>query len=114
VWLAVLATGVYGGYFGAAQGVLLMALFGAVLADDLHRLNAVKNVLASVVNGVAAVVFVVVAEVSWAAVAVIAAGSTAGGLLGARLSRRLPPAALRAVIVVVGATAATALLVRQL
>ncbi|MFI0241695.1 sulfite exporter TauE/SafE family protein [Streptomyces sp. NPDC016845] len=112
MWLGVLGTGVYGGYFGAAQGVLLMGMFGAVLRDDLQRLNAAKNVLASLVNGVAAVVFVIAADIDWTVAALIAAGSTAGGLLGARLGRRLPPAAMRAVIVTVGVTASVLLIAR--
>ncbi|MFJ8823697.1 sulfite exporter TauE/SafE family protein [Streptomyces sp. NPDC102467] len=113
MWLGVLGTGVYGGYFGAAQGVLLMGMFGAVLRDDLQRLNAAKNVLASLVNGVAAVVFIAVADVDWTVAALIAAGSTAGGLLGARLGRRLPPAVMRGVIVTVGVTASVLLIVRS-
>ncbi|WP_229379362.1 sulfite exporter TauE/SafE family protein [Streptomyces sp. VRA16 Mangrove soil] len=112
MWLGVLGTGVYGGYFGAAQGVLLMGMFGAVLRDDLQRLNAAKNVLASIVNGVAAIVFIAVADVDWTVAALIAAGSTAGGLIGARLGRRLSPLVLRGVIVTVGVTA-SALLIAQ-
>ncbi|WFB10727.1 sulfite exporter TauE/SafE family protein [Streptomyces sp. LX-29] len=112
MWLGVFGTGIYGGYFGAAQGVLLMGLFGSFLQDDLQRLNAAKNVLASIVNGVAAVVFIAVAEVDWAAAGLIAAGSTVGGLLGARVGRRLPPSALRGVIIAVGVTAATVMIAR--
>lgn len=111
LWCGVLVTGVYGGYFGAAQGVLLMALFGSLLRDDLQRLNAVKNVLAALVNGVAAVVFIAMTDVDWAVAGVIALGSTLGGLIGARMGRRLPPAVLRGLIVVVGVTAAVAVLV---
>jgi uncharacterized membrane protein YfcA len=113
MWLGVLGTGVYGGYFGAAQGVLLMGMFGAVLRDDLQRLNAAKNVLASLVNGVAAVVFIAVADIDWTVAALIAAGSTVGGLAGARLGRRLPPAAMRGVIVTIGVTASVLLIVRS-
>ncbi|GHJ60217.1 UPF0721 transmembrane protein [Nocardioides sp. OK12] len=105
VWPAVLGTGVYGGYFGAAQGVLLMGVLGIGVADDLQRLNAVKNVLAAIVNGVAAVVFVAVASIDWTIVAVIAVGAVVGGQIGAHVGRRLPPLLLRAVIVVVGLTA---------
>ncbi|MCF3119551.1 sulfite exporter TauE/SafE family protein [Streptomyces arenae] len=112
MWCGVLATGVYGGYFGAAQGVLLMALFGTFLQDDLQRLNAAKNVLASIVNGVAAVIFIVVAEIDWTAAGLIALGSTAGGLIGARFGRRLPPTAMRAFIVIVGVTASTIMILR--
>lgn len=102
---AVALTGVYGGYFGAAQGVLLMGVLGIGLDDDLQRLNAVKNVLAAGVNGVASVVFILVADVDWVVVGLIAVGSFVGGLLGGSVGRRLPPVALRAVIVVVGLVA---------
>ncbi|MFF5718497.1 sulfite exporter TauE/SafE family protein [Streptomyces buecherae] len=112
VWCGVLGTGVYGGYFGAAQGVLMMGIFGAFLDEDLQRLNAVKNVLGSVVNGVAAVVFIIVADVSWAAAAVVATGATIGGLIGARVGRKLSPTVLRGIIVAVGLTASVAVIVR--
>ncbi|MEU9502024.1 sulfite exporter TauE/SafE family protein [Streptomyces sp. NPDC048196] len=102
----------YGGYFGAAQGVLYLSLMGLLLHDDLQRLNALKNVLAAVVNGVAAVFFLFVATFDWTAVALIAVGSTLGGLLGAKIGRRLPPTALRAVIVVVGSLAIVQLLLK--
>lgn len=111
VWPAVFATGVYGGYFGAAQGVLLMAILGIGLDSDLQRMNGVKNILAFVVNAVAAVLFVVVADVDWLAAGLIAAGSTLGGLLGARYGRRLPPAALRALIVLIGLAAVVTMVV---
>lgn len=109
----VFGTGVYGGYFGAAQGVLLMAFFGILLAESLQRQNALKNVLAGLVNLIASVVFVMTTHVDWAAAAIIAAGAIAGGVLGARIGRRLSPTALRAVIVVVGVAAIVELLVRQ-
>ncbi|MFI9002924.1 sulfite exporter TauE/SafE family protein [Streptomyces sp. NPDC053541] len=112
MWCGVLGAGVYGGYFGAAQGVLLMGLFGSFLRDDLQRLNAAKNVLASIVNGVAAVVFIAVADVDWTVAAVISVGSTLGGLVGAKVGRTLPPNVLRGVIVTVGVTAATVMIVR--
>jgi uncharacterized membrane protein YfcA len=103
-------TGVYGGYFGAAQGVLLLALLGIGLDDELQRHNAVKNVLATLANLVSGVIFVFVAPISWPVVALIAAGSTAGGVLGARVGRRLSSTALRAVVVVVGVAAIVQLL----
>ena len=103
--LGVYVAGVYGGYFGAAQGILLLAILGLALPDDLQRLNALKNVLAGVVNGVAAVVFIAVADVAWGPAALIAAGSVVGAWLAARYGRRLSPEALRAVIVVVGIAA---------
>ena len=103
-------TGVYGGYFGAAQGVLLLSILGLTLRDDLQRTNALKNVLALIVNGVAGLVFIFAAHVAWAPAGLLAAGSLVGGQLGAAFGRRLPPAALRAVIVVVGVAAVVQLL----
>ena len=110
VWPAVLVTGVYGGYFGAAQGVLLMAVLGIGVAESLQRLNGVKNVLAAIVNAVAGVVFVIVADVDWLVVVLIGSGAVVGGLLGAGVGRRLPPVALRVTIVVVGVAALTVML----
>ena len=105
VWPAVLLTGVYGGYFGAAQGVLLMAVLGIGVDESLQRLNAVKNVLAAIVNGVAGVLFIALAEVDWQVVALIAVGSVIGAQIGATVGRRLPAVVLRVVIVVVGLVA---------
>ena len=102
--------GAYGGYFGAAQGVLVIGLLGVLLTEGLQRINAGKNVLVTIVNGSAAIVFVIFAHVAWIAVALVAAGSTAGGLLGARFGRRLPPQALRITVVVIGVIAAVKLI----
>ena len=110
LWGGVLGTGVYGGYFGAAQGVILLALMGIAIPEDMQRLNALKNVLAGLVNGVAAAIFLVFASVAWLPVALLAVGSAAGGQLGARIGRRLPPDVLRGVIVVVGVAAIVQLL----
>jgi hypothetical protein len=110
LWVLVFVTGIYGGYFGAAQGVILLSLLGIFIAEDLQRLNGVKNVLAVIANGVAAVVFVVAADVEWEVAALIALGSIAGGQFGAKVGRRLPAPVLRAVIVVVGVAAAIKLL----
>ena len=110
VWVLVMLTGVYGGYFGAAQGVLLMAVLGIGLQDSLQRLNGAKNVLAGLVNAVAAVIFIIVAEVDWTIVALIAAGAVVGGQIGATVGRRLPPLVLRMVIVAVGLVAVVAFL----
>jgi uncharacterized membrane protein YfcA len=112
VWPAVLLAGVYGGYFGAAQGVLLMAILGIGVAESLQRSNAVKNVLAACVNAVAGLLFALAADVDWAIVGLIASGAVVGGLVGASVGRRLPPLVLRVVIVVVGLAALTAFLVR--
>ncbi len=108
--IAIYATGVYGGYFGAAQGILLLGILGVALPQDLHRTNALKNVLAGLVNGVAGLYFALVAHVAWAPVAIIAAASILGAQLGAHYGRRLAPGVLRALIVVVGTTAIVRLL----
>ncbi len=108
--LAIFGSGIYGGYFGAAQGILLLAILGLSVDDSLQRLNALKVVLAGLVNLVAGVVFVLVAHVAWGAALLIAGGSTLGGIVGARAGRRLPPVALRAVIVIVGVSAIVRLL----
>jgi uncharacterized membrane protein YfcA len=105
VWPGVLVTGVYGGYFGAAQGVLLMAVLGTGVDDSLQRLNGVKNVLAAIVNAVAGLIFAVVADVDWWVVLLIGIGSVIGGQIGATVGRRLPPLGLRIAIVVVGTVA---------
>jgi uncharacterized protein len=120
VWPAVTLAGVYGGYFGAAQGVLLMAILGIGVMDSMQRHNATKNVLALLVNAVAAVVFILLHyldlpflpegaadSIDWAAAGLIAIGSVVGGQLGATVGRRLSPDVLRAVIVVVGVVAVT-------
>jgi uncharacterized membrane protein YfcA len=110
VWPGVLLAGVYGGYFGAAQGVLLIAIMGIGVDETLQRLNGVKNVLATIVNAVAGVVFIAVADVDWAVAGLIAAGSVVGGQLGAAYGRRLPSWGLRALIVLVGVVALTVFL----
>jgi uncharacterized membrane protein YfcA len=109
--LAIYLTGVYGGYFGAAQGILLLAILGVALTQDLQRTNALKNVLAGLVNGVAGVYFAFAAHIEWAPAAIIAVASVAGAQLSARYGRRLPTPALRAVIVGVGVFAIIRLLV---
>jgi uncharacterized membrane protein YfcA len=92
----------YGGYFGAAQGVLVIGLLGSFLDEPLQRVNAAKNVLVAIVNGTAAIVYIIFAHVAWLAVLLIAVGSTVGGLAGARYGRRLPPTALRIFVVAIG------------
>ena len=98
-------SGIYGGYFGAAQGILMLSILGLTIDDELQRLNAVKVITTGVANLVAGVVFVIAAHVAWAPAGLIAAGSVLGGVLGSRYGRRLPPAALRGLIVVVGIVA---------
>ena len=101
---AVFVAGVYGGYFGAAQGVILMGVLSVLSSEPLQRLNGYKNVLALVVNTVAAIVFIVVAHelIDWLVVLLIAVGSLLGGVVGSTAGRRLPPVVLRGLIVVIG------------
>jgi uncharacterized membrane protein YfcA len=104
--LGLFAIGVYGGYFGAAQGILLLAVLGLSLSDPLQRINAMKNILAGLTNAVAGVVFVLAAShVSWGVAGLLAGGSLLGGHLGARVGRRLPPPVLRGAVVVIGIAA---------
>ncbi len=108
------ATGTYGGYFAASQGVLQIGLFGLLLPHSLQQLNALKNVLTLGVNVVAAATYVLVAtdRVDWPAAGLVATGSLVGGFLGGRYGRRLPTWLLRSLIVVVGVVAIAVLLTR--
>lgn len=110
LWAMVFGTGVYGGYFGAAQGVLLLAFLGISFTDPMRQLNGTKNVLAALVNGVAAVIFIALSPVNWAVVGLLAVGSVVGGQVGARIGRRLSPFWLRVLIVCVGVAALLKLL----
>jgi uncharacterized membrane protein YfcA len=105
--VGVFTAGVYGGYFGAAQGILLVGIMSALMTISLQRVNALKNVLSTVVNAVAALTFMLVAweRINWPVAALIATGSLAGGYVGARVGRRLSPVLLRGLIVVVGVLA---------
>jgi uncharacterized membrane protein YfcA len=105
--VGVYAAGIYGGYFGAAQGVLLVGIMSVLMTISLQGINALKNVLGTVVNSVAAITFMLVAweRINWPVAALIAAGALAGGYVGARVGRRLSPVALRGVIVVIGVVA---------
>jgi uncharacterized membrane protein YfcA len=104
--------GIYGGYFTAAQGVMLMAVMGMLLSEPMQRLNGVKNVLSAVVNVVAGTIYAFVAPISWPVVLWLAIGSVLGGQLGAKIGRRLSPVLLRAVIVVVGLAAVVQLVLK--
>ena len=105
------AVGIYGGYFGAAQGIILMSLLRLSFAENLQVLNAMKNVLAGVANAVAGLLFIVVAHVAWGAAALIAVGSVGGSLVAARYGRRIPPEILRRVVIVYGTVVAIILIV---
>ena len=104
-------TGVYGGYFGAGQGVIMMAILGVFLPDNIQRLNGLKNVLAVLINGVAAILFILVAPVAWAPAVLLAIGSIIGGQVGAKVGRRLPAEVLRAAIIVIGTVVGLKLLI---
>lgn len=110
-WIGVFLTGIYGGYFGAAQGVILMAILALVVDDDLQRVNGLKNVLAAIANIVSAVLFIAIIDVAWTAALIIVAGSLVGGQIGSRYGRRIPPQVLRWTIVVVGTAVAVVMLV---
>jgi uncharacterized protein len=110
LWVLVFLSGVYGGYFGAAQGILLIGLMGVAFTETMQRINAVKNVMAGLVNGVAALVFVAATHIDWGAAGLIACGAILGGQLGARIGRKLPPLGLRVMIICVGAVALVKLL----
>jgi uncharacterized membrane protein YfcA len=104
------ATGVYGGYFGAGIGIIMMALLTIFVPDGIQRLNGLKNVLAVVINGVAGILFACFAPVHWDVALLIAIGAIAGGQLGSRIGRRLPAPALRLAIICVGLIAEVRLL----
>lgn len=105
-------TGVYGGYFSAAQGIILLAVLGVLVNDHLQRLNGVKNVLVSGVNLVSGASFIIVGahRIAWWAALAVGVGTFIGGTIGARYGRRLPPAWLRAAIVALGVVALVRLL----
>jgi uncharacterized protein len=110
LFTTVFLTGIYGGYFGAAQGVILIALLAILVDDDVQRLNALKNAIAVVINAVAGAIFILIAPIDWRIVALLATGSIVGGQLGALVGRRLSPFVLRSVIIVVGSVVAARLL----
>lgn len=111
--VGVLVAGAYGGYFGAAQGILLVGLMSVLLPVHIQAINGIKNLLGVIVNFTAAMVFVIVdpAQVNWTVVLLIAVGSFAGGFIGARVGRKMPAWLLRATIVVIGIVAIVVLLV---
>jgi uncharacterized membrane protein YfcA len=117
LWVAQLLIGigaVYGTFFGAGLGVVMLAVLGVLVADDLQRLNALKGVLSLVINLVGALVFVATGHVRWLAALLLALGAFGGATLGVSLARRLPPQGIRVGVVVVGVAVGLTLLVRQL
>jgi len=109
----IFGAGVYGGYFGAAQGVLMVGILSALMPISLQGVNGLKNVLVTLANAVAAVIFMLVAwdRIDWSVAALIAVGALAGGYVGARVGRRLSPVVLRGVFLVVGVLAIVKILV---
>jgi uncharacterized protein len=105
------STGIYGGYFGAAQGIILISLLRLCFSEHLQVLNAIKNVLAGLANLVAGILFIIVADVAWGAALLIAAGSVVGAQVGARYGRRLPQETLRRTVIVYGVIVAVVLIV---
>ena len=105
-FLGILLTGIYGGYFGAAQGVMLLVILGLALGGPLNELNGIKNILGGTANLVAALLFIAIADVDWRVAGLIALGATIGGGLGGRYGRRLPSSALRVLLVVIAVVAA--------
>lgn len=102
----------YGGYFGAGTGIIMLAALGILGYSDIHKMNGLKNLLALVINGVASLYFIWMGMVSWPQVIIMAAGAIAGGYGGAGLARRVGPKAVRRVVIVVGFTMALSLLFR--
>lgn len=94
--------GVYGGYFGAGIGILMLSSLAFMGIPDIHRMNAVKSVLGGVMNGITAVIFVASGVVVWKYAVIMAAASVAGGYAGARVARRMKPEYVRAIVVVIG------------
>ncbi len=105
-------TGVYGGYFGAGSGVMMLAVLGLGLDIELRITNALKTLAVLAANVVAAVIFIFAADLNWAAVGLLAVGSVVGGYVGAHIGRRLPPALFRSLIVLFGVTASVMMLLR--
>lgn len=102
LWIAQFLIAIYGGYFGAGIGILMLSALGLMGVGDIHRMNAVKTVLASVINVVAAIVFVMDGKVIWAVAGVMAIGAIIGGYLGAHFGRRLPRPVVRWIVIVIG------------
>lgn len=111
VQVGVFLSAIYGSYFGAGLGVMLLGVLGTLLDDDLQRLNALKGVLSLVINAVGVVVFVSSARVAWVYAAVLAVSAYVGGTAGVAVARRLPVSVLRACVIVLGVSVSVVLLV---
>ncbi len=113
-WLAapVVAVSIYGGYFGAGLGIMLLAVLGIALHDRLDRLNALKQVMSLIINATAAVFFLTSGKVYWTLAGVMAVGSLLGGSVGGRFAGKVKPARLRLIVVSVGFTVAVVYAIR--
>jgi uncharacterized membrane protein YfcA len=111
---AVFLSAVYGAYFGAGLGIIMLAILGVLIPDDLQRLNALKGMLSLLINGVAVIYFAVFGPVEWAPAAVMATGALAGGYFGSGLARRLGQERLRSAVVAFGVAIAFVLFIRLL
>ncbi len=111
--LVQLLVAIYGGYFGAAMGIMMLATFSLFGIEDIHQRNGLKNVAAGLINGVAGIVFVVRGAVDWSDAGVLALGSIAGGFLGAHFGRRLPPRVAEILVVAIGVVATVSQLLRR-
>jgi uncharacterized membrane protein YfcA len=112
LWIAQLLISIYGGYFGAGIGILMLAAMGILLPSSIQHANALKVLFSLLINGIAAVIFAVMGAVYAPEAALMAAASIAGGFLGARLAQRLPPAAMRGFAIAVGLYAAGRMFLR--
>jgi uncharacterized protein len=107
------AVGIYGGYFGAGIGILMLAALGLIGLTDMHQMNGLKNLLALCINGVAAIWFAFSHAVVWSDAALMAAGSIAGGFLGARVAHRFGRKFVRTAVIVIGLTLSIAFFFRR-
>jgi len=106
LFLGIALTAVYGGYFGAAQGVILLVVLGLAFGGPINELNGMKNILGGMANLVAALLFISIADVDWTVAGIVAIGATIGGALGGRYGRRLPSSVLRVLLVGIALVAA--------
>lgn len=113
VFVFQLMVGLYGGYFGAGQGILMLAALGLIGLTDMHQMNGLKNLLAIVINGIAAIYFALSNAVVWSDVVVMATGSILGGYAGARIAHRFGRKFVRRAVVIIGLLMTVALFVKR-
>jgi uncharacterized protein len=111
LWVGIFLAAVYGGYFGAAMGVIILAVLSLTLPDTIARASGIRTVLSVLANGVAAIVFIIHGHLQWGAAGLLAIGCLVGGYVGAAAARRLPAPALRVVVIAIGLATGIRLLV---